>query len=99
MRAYCATNTLNCFSERSAVYLASGRPVVTQDTGFSDWLPTGDGVLAFSDADQASAAIAAVTDDYEHHCRAAREMVEEYFDSHKVLRQLIEACFDNDGAG
>jgi hypothetical protein len=77
------------FSERSAGYLASGRPVVVQDTGFSSWLPTGRGVLAFRGADEALAAIQSVGSDYDAHCRSARDIAEEYFDAHKVLPQLI----------
>jgi hypothetical protein len=78
------------FSERSANYLASGRPVVVQDTGFTDWMQTGAGVLPFTNPDQAVAAIEEVSRRYEYHCRAAREVAEEYFDSDKVLTRLIE---------
>ena len=78
------------FSERSAAYLASGRPVVTQETGFSDWLPTGSGVLAFNTPEQAVACIEAVNSRYRFHCRSARAVAEEYFDARKVLPRLIE---------
>ena len=78
------------FSERSAAYLASGRPVVTQDTGFSSWLPVGAGVLSFTTPDEALAAIEDVETRYEFHCRAAREVAVEYFDARKVLPQLVE---------
>jgi hypothetical protein len=78
------------FSERSAAYLASGRPVVTQNTGFSTWLPTGCGVLAFDNADQALGAIEEVRCRYDAHSRAARELAEEYFDGRKVLARLLE---------
>ena len=77
-------------SDRSAVYLASGRPVVLQETGFSDWLPTGLGVLAFNNPDEAVAAIEDVNTRYELHCRAAREIAAEYFDFRKVLPAMIE---------
>jgi hypothetical protein len=82
----------NCgwFSERSANYLASGRPVITQETGFSKFLPTGEGLFAFSTLDEAVAAIEAVESNYERHCRAAREFAEEYFDSRKVLARLLD---------
>lgn len=80
------------FSERSASYLASGRPVVTQDTGFSDWIPTGAGLFSFTDLEGALAAIEEVTRRYDRHCRAARELAAEYFDSRKVLPQLIECA-------
>jgi hypothetical protein len=78
------------FSERSASYLASGRPVVTQDTGFPHWLNAEEGVLPFGTLDNAIARIADVTARYEHHCRRAREIAIEYFDARKVLRDLIE---------
>jgi hypothetical protein len=78
------------FSERSACYLASGRPVVVQDSGFSAWLPTGDGVLAFDGPDGAVAAIESVAADYAHHCRAARDIAQSYFDSDAVLSELLE---------
>jgi Glycosyl transferases group 1 len=78
------------FSERSANYMASGRPVITQETGFSDWLPTGEGLLSFTTPDEAAAAIEAVCSDYDKHCRAARELVEAHFDSAKVLGRLVE---------
>ena len=78
------------FSERSAVYLASGRPVVTQDTGFGEVLPTGKGLLAFTDVDEAVEAVREVEADYEGHCRAARSIAEDCFDSDKVLASFVE---------
>jgi hypothetical protein len=80
------------FSERSAVYLASGRPVITQETGFSGHLPTGDGLLAFGDPDGAAAAVDEVNRRYDHHCRAAREVAAAYFDSDLTLTRLIDAA-------
>ena len=77
------------FSERSAAYLASGRPVVVQDTGFSAWLDADSGVLPFSTPDQALTAIEAVERDYAAQCRAARAVAEQYFDARRVLPQLI----------
>ena len=77
------------FSDRSACYLASGRPVVAQDTGFSRHLPTGEGLLAFETAEQAAAAVEAVNRDYARHCRAARALAEKYFDSDNVLSWLL----------
>ena len=67
------------FSERSACYLAAGRPVVTQDTGFGTVLPTGEGLFAFDDADDVCRAFDAIESDYDRHSRAAREIAEEYF--------------------
>ncbi len=77
------------FSDRSAVYLASGRPVVAQDTGFGERLPTGAGLLAFADADGALAAIAALASDYGRHARAARAIAEEHLDARLVLTRLL----------
>ena len=82
------------FSERSAAYLASGRPVVTQETGFSDWLPTGSGVLSFTTPEEAVAGIEEINRRYEYHCRAARKVAEEYFDARKVLTRLIECAMN-----
>lgn len=79
------------FSDRSVCYLASGRPVVAQDTGFGAWLPSGEGVLPFTTAEQAVAAIGELRRDYRRHRRAARELAEEVFDSDRVLRELL-AC-------
>jgi len=77
------------FSDRTAVYLASGRPALVQDTGFSRNLPTGEGLLTFSTMDEAIAGAAAITRDYLRHSRAARAVAEEYFDSDKVLGRLM----------
>jgi hypothetical protein len=78
------------FSERSVTYLASGRPVVIQETGFSNWLEAGAGVISFATPEEALAGIEEVKSRYEHHCRAAREVAEEYFDARKILPVLIE---------
>ena len=78
------------FSCRSACYLAAGRPVIVQDTGFGQVIPVGEGILAFSNMDQAIAAINRVEADYPKHARAAREIAEQYFDSDRVLNRLIE---------
>lgn len=80
------------FSDRSVCYLASGRPVLVQDTGLSDWLPIGEGILTFSDQKEAANGIAAINADYERHSYAARRLAEEYFDSDKVLSSLLEAA-------
>jgi hypothetical protein len=77
------------FSCRSACYLATGRPVVVQDTGFSDVLPVGEGIVAFRTLDEAVDALADVESKYERHARAARAIAEEYFDSKRVLGELI----------
>ncbi len=78
------------FSERSSSYLAMGRPVIVQDTGFSDFLPCGIGLVAYRTPDEAVAAVKRLGKDYEAHCRAARALVEEYFDARRVLTDLLE---------
>ena len=82
------------FSERSACYLASGRPVVVQDTGFTRWLPTGEGVIAFNTPEEAVAGIEEIERRYALHCRAARAIAEEYFDARKILRRLLEEALN-----
>lgn len=79
------------FSDRSLCYLASGRPVIAQDTGFGSWLPTGEGVLAFSGGDDVVLAVEELRRDYPRHRRAARELAETVFDSDRVLPELL-AC-------
>ncbi len=83
------------FSERSAGYLASGRPVLVQETGFSDWLPTGRGVVRFQTPDEALAGVESIDSQYAMHCDAARALAAEYFDSRMVLPALIERAMEN----
>jgi len=78
------------FSERSAGYLASGRPVVVQDTGFTDWLKTDFGLIPFNDEAEALFAIEEINNNYARHYRSARELAEAYFSSDKILAELIE---------
>jgi GT2 family glycosyltransferase len=77
------------FSDRSATYLAAGRPVINQDTGFSNVLPTGEGLFAFSTMDEILAAVEAINSDYERHARAAEEIAREYFAHDVVLGRLL----------
>jgi hypothetical protein len=77
------------FSDRSACYLAAGRPVVTQDTGFDKYVPTGVGLLAFQTVEEAAAALDEVNRDYATHCRAARRIAEEHFAADRVLGRLF----------
>lgn len=77
------------FSDRSVCYLASGRPVVAQDTGLADVLPTGTGLLTFRTMDEAVEGTRRVRRDYAAHARAARAIAEEYFDSGVVLTRLL----------
>lgn len=84
------------FSCRSACYLAAGRPVVVQDTGFGVALPVGEGILPFHTPGEAAAAIREVERDYVRHGKAARALAEEYFDSDNVLARLIDEVMDAD---
>jgi hypothetical protein len=85
------------FSERSACYLASGRAVVTQDTGFSRWVKTGKGILSFKTQEEALAQLDEIHHHYDDHCYAARKIAEEFFDSRRILSNLIEDTLWNDG--
>ena len=87
-QGYVAART-GWFSERSANYLASGRPVIVQDTGFSRFLPTGAGLLAFQSPDEALEALHEVARDLPRHASAARKIAERYFDSDKVVTDLV----------
>jgi hypothetical protein len=78
------------FSDRSAMYLALGRPVVLQETGWSDFLPSGEGLLSFHDEESAAAALETVGRDLERHARAAREIAEKYFSASLVVNQFLE---------
>jgi hypothetical protein len=77
------------FSDRSACYLAAGRPVIVEDTGFGTYLPIGEGILTFGSLDQAKSAMEDVVKAYPQHRRAARRIAEEYFDSRAVLSDLL----------
>jgi hypothetical protein len=78
------------FSDRSACYLASGRPVIAQDTGFGRRLPVGAGLFAFTETDDVIAAVQELERDYERHRAAARELAIEHLDSDRVLHSLLE---------
>ena len=78
------------FSERSACYLAAGRPVVTQDTGFGRVLPTGEGLFAFTTSEEAAEAMRMIESDYPRHSRAARAIAEEHFRAETVLARVLE---------
>jgi hypothetical protein len=81
------------FSCRSACYLAASRPVVVQDTGFSNFLPVGHGLHAFTTADEAAAAIEAIEANYAAETKAARDVALAHFDARDVLSRLIEDAF------
>jgi GT2 family glycosyltransferase len=78
------------FSERTATYLAAGRPVVVQDTGFGNAIPTGVGLLPFTSVEEAAAAIEAVNGDYERHRRAAIDVARQYFNYDVVLGRMLD---------
>jgi hypothetical protein len=78
------------FSDRSACYLAAGKPVVTQDTGFGDVLPTGRGLFPFQTVDDVLAAFDAIATDPGAHARAAAEIAAEFFDAERVVRRLLD---------
>lgn len=86
--AYVASES-GWFSCRSACYLAMGKPVVVEDTGFSRLYPTGEGLFAFHRIEDAVAAIEAVEADYRRHCEAARAVAERYFRAETVLEKLL----------
>ena len=80
------------FSDRSACYLAAGRPVVTMRTGFSKFYPVGAGLFEYSSLDEALSGIDAIGADYSRHSRAARDLAEEYFASDRVICPLLAAA-------
>jgi hypothetical protein len=77
------------FSDRTACFLAAGRPVITQETGFSKFLPTGKGLFGFLTMDDILAAVEVIESDYESSCKAAREIAQEFFAAEKVLGKLM----------
>lgn len=77
------------FSDRSACYLAAGRPVILQATGFEDVMPTGEGVFAVHDVEEAAAALAEVRADIPRHSRAARTLAREFFDGERLLGHML----------
>jgi hypothetical protein len=79
------------FSDRSVCYLASGRPVLIEDTGL-DWLPSGKGLVTFNDIGEAAAGVKKINSDYDNHRRSARELAETVFSTERVLPQFLEAA-------
>ena len=80
------------FSDRSACYLASGRPILVQDTGISDYLPTGKGIITFRNLSEALEGIESINADYEQHSLAARQIAAQYFSTERVLPPMLEVA-------
>jgi hypothetical protein len=78
------------FSDRTECYLAAGRPALVQDTGWTAHLPAGEGLLAFSNLDEAVTGIDRINSDYARHARAAAALAREHFDSRTVLQRLVD---------
>lgn len=89
---YVSTNS-GWFSERSLCYMASGKPVLVQETGFSTVFETGKGVLSFSTLEQVLDGVERINSDYIFHCKRAREIVEANFDSQVVIKSLLNKVF------
>jgi hypothetical protein len=77
------------FSERSAAYLASSKPVVVQDTGFSENIDTGEGLFGFNDPEELEQIFSGIDENYDHHCKKSREICGQFFDHEKVLDRLL----------
>ena len=88
---YVATRS-GWFSDRTECYLASGRPALVQDTGWSSHLPSGEGLLGFSNPEEALAGIDRINSDYAAHARRAREIAAEHFAADLVLTRLLDLC-------
>lgn len=80
------------FSDRSAAFLASGRPVAAEDTGFSEKIPAGKGLIVFRDSEEAIEGVREIVADYDRHCACARELAEEHFDHRRCLPRMLAAC-------
>jgi hypothetical protein len=86
--AYVASRS-GWFSTRSAAYLALGKPVVVQDTGFRPYYPVGEGLFDFATINEAVAAIENIESDYRRHCEAARSIAESHFGAEAVITRLL----------
>ena len=76
-------------SDRTLCYLASGKPVVVQNTGPSTFLPNGEGMFRFSTVNEAARALEIINSDYEKHSRAARQIAETFFDAKRAMKDLL----------
>jgi hypothetical protein len=86
------TSCSGWFSDRTECYLAAGRPALVQDTGWSEHLPSGDGLLAFSSLDEAVAGVDRINSNYDRHARRAGEIAREHFEAGTVLTRLLDAA-------
>jgi hypothetical protein len=86
---YVQTNS-GWFSDRTVRYLSSGKPALVQNTGFGRQIPTGEGLLAFSSMEEAVSGVERIYLDYSSHCRRAREIATQFFDSRRVLAKFLE---------
>ncbi len=80
------------FSGRSTCYLASGKPVILEDTGFSKFIPTGKGLFSFKNTEEALHAIEEVNKNYEYHAKEARKIAEQFFNSDIILKDMLLEC-------
>jgi hypothetical protein len=80
------------FSDRSVCYMALGRPVLAEETGFSEFVPTGRGVVSFRDIEEARSGVAEIDGNYDLHCRWARELAVDLFNSDRQLSAMLAAC-------
>ncbi|MEM7416504.1 MAG: glycosyltransferase family 1 protein [Gemmatimonadota bacterium] len=80
------------FSDRTESYMAAGRPALVQDTGWSDHLPSGEGLIGFASRDEALDGLQRIDDDYSTHARRASEIAREHFDASRILPPLLEAA-------
>src|SRR5436309_7735301 len=86
-------------SDRSLCYLASGKPIVVQDTGPSVFLPNGEGIFRFTTLEQAAKAFDVINADYERHCRAARMLAETQFDARRVMAKVLSFALNGEAPG
>ena len=86
-------------SDRSLCYLASGKPIVVQDTGTSVFLPNGEGMFRFTTLEQAAKAFDVINADYERHCRAARMLAETQFDARRVMAKILSYALNGEAPG
>src|SRR5205807_9580695 len=83
-------------SDRTACYLASGKPVVVQNTGPSEFLPNEEGMFRFATPEEAARAFDQINADYEHHCKAARKLAEAHFDAKKTAAKILSHALGHD---